>query len=61
MNSINVIKLSKMNIDDLAHSSSFAQLIEMREDIILACKKLNIKNITVFNAQRISQYLNEMK
>ena len=61
MTSTNVLEISDMAIDDLCYNYHFEKIIEIKEDINIACKRLFIESpINVTDAKRISHYLNRM-
>lgn len=63
---LTVLYLSNMNIEDIAYREDSINFIDLKYDIDLACKKLNIKipsptadiRLTVDEAKRISNYIN---
>ncbi len=58
MTTTDILQVSNMAIEDFAFSSSFAEIIEIKQDINLACKELEITQpINVYEAKKISHYL----
>lgn len=56
-----VLYLSNMNIEDIAYREDSINFIDLKYDIDLACKKLNIKKpLSVDEAKEISDYINKL-
>lgn len=56
---LGVLYLSNMNIDDIAYREDAIIYIDLKSDIDLACKQLNINPpLSVDEAKEISDYIN---
>ncbi len=55
-----VLKISKYDIESIAYSKSFTNLIELQADIKATAKKLEIKMpLSYFDAKKIAVYLGQ--
>ncbi|WP_288550250.1 hypothetical protein [uncultured Brachyspira sp.] len=59
---LGVISIDNMDIEDISYNDNYTEYIDLKSDIELAKKKLNIKNIlNTYDAIRIANYINEME
>ena len=43
--SLGVMAIDNMSVEDIAYSNNYTEYIELKNDLIAAMKKLNIKNM----------------